>query len=55
MFDMKIAVFWDVTCVNRWKSTDVSVEYVAYIFRVEVKPETSSMQAASRIRISYSS
>jgi hypothetical protein len=55
MFGMKISVFWDVNYVNRWKSTDVSVEHVASIFRVEAKPETSEMQTASRIRISYSS
>jgi hypothetical protein len=55
MFDMKITVFWDVTYANRWKFTDVSVENVASIFRFEAKIETSNMQGARRLRISYSS
>jgi hypothetical protein len=32
---MRSSVFWDITPRSRWKSTDVSEEHVAFIFRVE--------------------
>jgi hypothetical protein len=33
--NLKITVFWDITLVACWKSTDVSEEHFASIFRVE--------------------
>jgi hypothetical protein len=32
---MKTPIFWDLTPRTRWNSTDVSEEYVAFIFRLE--------------------
>jgi hypothetical protein len=32
---MKCSIFWDITALVRWKSTDVSEEHIASIIRVE--------------------
>jgi hypothetical protein len=32
---VKCSIFWDIISVVHWKSTDVSDEHVASVFRVE--------------------
>jgi hypothetical protein len=32
---MKISVFWDITPLALWKSTDVSEEHIASTFRIK--------------------
>jgi hypothetical protein len=44
---MKISIFWYISGVVCWKSTDVSEKYVACIFRVEYAKEITSMKQAA--------
>jgi hypothetical protein len=46
---MKSTIFWDVTPYSPLKSSDVSEEHIAFIFRVEEEAEQqTSMKAGGR-------
>jgi hypothetical protein len=53
-FSLKSYIFWDITRVACWKSTEVSEEHVTSIFRIEeyAKEENNMKQAASSTLVS---